>query len=126
MNKEITIYELLGLIKDNKIAKKIKYDGKIYEFKEIEEETGYVYESGIIKEWLSNIIEIDNIKHLNNKVEIIEENKEIEKLKIKDDRIIGKWGNGSDYCYTLSAPQTVLTNKINELIDVLNELKKEE
>lgn len=34
----------------------------------------------IIKKWLSNIIEIDNIKHLNNKVEIIEEDKKIEKL----------------------------------------------
>lgn len=119
MNKKITIYELLGLIKDNKIAKKIKYDGKIYEFKEIEEGTGYVYESGIIKEWLSNIIEIDNIKHLNNKVEIIEENKEIEKLKIKDGKIVGNWENGSGYCYTLSAPQTVLVNKINELIDAV-------
>lgn len=120
MNKKITIYELLGLIKDNKIAKKIKYDGKIYEFKEIEEGTGYVYESGIIKKWLSNIIEIDNIKHLNNKVEIIEESKEIEKLKIKDNKIVGNWENGSGYCYTLSAPQAVLTNKINELIDVVN------
>ena len=126
MNKKITIYELLGLIKDNKIAKKIKYDGKIYEFKEIEEGTGYVYESGIIKEWLSNIIEIDNIKYLNNKVEIIEENKKIKKLKIKDDKLIGNWENGSGYCYTLSAPQTVLTNKINELIDAVNELIKEE
>lgn len=28
MNKEITIYELLGLIKDGKAPKKIKYNGK--------------------------------------------------------------------------------------------------
>lgn len=51
--------------------------------------------------------------------------KKIEKLKIKDDKLIGKWENGSDYNYTLSAPQNVIANKINELIDVVNELAKD-
>lgn len=118
MNKEITIYELLGLIKDNKIAKKIKYDGKIYEFKEIEEGTGYVNESEIIKKWLSNIIEIDNIKHLNNKVEIIEEDKKIEKLSRCS------WQENGVTIQKMVDIDKVF-DKVNELIDVVNELKKE-
>ena len=31
---KITLYELLGLIKDGKAPKKIKYDGTIYEYSE--------------------------------------------------------------------------------------------
>ena len=55
----------------------------------------------------------------NNEGKIMEENKGIEKLKIKDSKIVGNWENGSHYNYTLSAPQTVLANKINELIDAV-------
>ena len=58
---------------------------------------------------------------LNDKVEILEEDKPIiEKLKVKDNKVIGKWKNGSDYRYTLSAPQVVIINKLNEVIDYLN------
>ena len=65
------------------------------------------------------------LDNLNDEVEIIEEDKKIEKLILKDGKVIGTWENGSKYCYTLSAPQTVISNKINELIDVVNELKKD-
>lgn len=71
MNNTISVYDLLGLIKDEKAPKKIKYNNRTYEFKEIEEGTGYVYESGIVKIWLSNEIEFDISRCLNEKVEII-------------------------------------------------------
>ena len=80
MNNTISVYELLGLIKDSKAPKKIKYNNRIYEFKELEEGTGYVYESEIVKIWLSNEIEFDISRCLNEKVEILEEEKEIEKI----------------------------------------------
>lgn len=84
MNNTISVYELLGLIKDGKVPKKIKYNNRTYEFKEIEEGTGYVYESGIVKNWLSNEIEFDISRCLNEKVEILEEDKPIiEKIEIK-------------------------------------------
>ena len=56
--------------------------------------------------------------------EIIEEDKKIEKLKIENGKIVGNWENGSIYNYTLSAPQTVIVKKINELIDEVNKLKE--
>ena len=39
---------------------------------------------------------------------------------IKDNKIIGKWENGKDYCYTLSAPQVVVVNKLNQVINYIN------
>lgn len=51
MNKEITIYELLSLIKDDKAPKKIKYKYVVYEYKEIPEGTGYVNEYDNHKIW---------------------------------------------------------------------------
>jgi hypothetical protein len=56
--------------------------------------------------------------------EIIEEDKKIEKLKIKDGKITGNWENGNYYCYTLSSPQAVIVNKLNELVDEVNKLKE--
>ena len=117
MNKEITMIELLNnLCNGMKIKGKFKTsDGTV--FNDIES----LLDHEGLKDYdydLSMVIEI-----LNDKVEIIEEDKKIKKIKIKDNKIIGKWGNGSDYNYTLSAPQNVIANKINELIDVVNELR---
>ena len=59
---------------------------------------------------------------LTDEIEIIEEKpKKIEKLRINDGRVNGTWENGNNYCYTLSAPQTVIIHKINEIIDYLLE-----
>lgn len=38
----------------------------------------------------------------------------LEKIIIKDGKITGNWGNGNYYCYTLSSPQAVIVNKLNE------------
>ena len=125
MNRTITVYELLGLIKDGKAPKKIKYENNIYEF------TNYDYrrvvteiERGFVEYWLIGNYNQDLQSLLNEKIEILEENKPIiEKLKVKDNKVIGKWKNGSDYRYTLSAPQVVIINKLNEIIDYINRKK---
>ena len=74
--------------------------------------------------WSENTFRFSMLYDDNYLFEIVGD-KKIEKLKIKDDKLIGKWKNGRDYNYTLSAQQNVITNKINELIDVVNELKNE-
>lgn len=110
MKKAITIYELLGLIKNNKAPKKIIYDGYTYEFLQ----NGCVLDDfnyfSIINGFLYNEIDFEN--HLNDKVEIIEEDKKIEKLPkhITDNACATK-----DF--------RTIANKINELIDTINELK---
>lgn len=74
--------------------------------------------------WSENTFRFSMLYDDNYLFEIVGD-KKIEKLKIKDDKLIGKWENGRDYNYTLSAQQNVIANKINELIDVVNELAKD-
>ena len=130
MNKKITIYELLELIKENKAPEKIKVNGFTYKISCDEDRLDYIGKGNggkYLSDYIRDILEYNFLGDiLAIKIEMIEENKGIEKLKIKDGEIVGNWENGSHYNYTLSAPQTVLTNKINELIDVLNEFAKEE
>lgn len=60
----------------------------------------------------------------NLRLEVLESKmlNEVKPLEIKDNKVIGKWENGKDYHYTLSAPQTVIINKVNEIIEVLNSM----
>lgn len=72
---KITIYELLGRVKDGKAPKKIKYKYKKYNF----DDYG-IYTKKIIKDLL---FECDN--NLNDEVEILEEEK---KIPEKEDELI--------------------------------------
>lgn len=126
MNKEITIYDLLGLIKDDKVPKKIKYNYVVYEYKEIPEGTGYVNEDDNRKIWLANKIDIDAKEKLNSKIEIIEEDKDIEELKIENDN--------STHFYIrdergtkcgMTKHSKLIAEKLNELIKEVNKLRKE-
>ena len=61
--------------------------------------------------------EVDNnVEFLNNEVEIIEENKKISKLDLYESN-----GNGT---FVISKNDEKIQNKINEIIDKLNELKE--
>ena len=113
MNKEITIYELLGIIKDDKAPKKIHHQYYEYNWNGIDKD----YQKNNGDTLLGNI----NIQHhLNDKVEIIEEYKPIiEKIEIK------KYKFHNDNHSKLLKNQEQLSNKLNELIDLVNELKKE-
>ena len=80
---KITIYELLGLVKDGKAPKKIKFKNRIYEYKNNIED-GFIDYVGIEKEtnvnfYLSSYIGNNYISDIfTDEVEIIEEPKKIE------------------------------------------------
>ena len=114
----ISYYELLGMIKKGNNPEKVKYDHTVYEW----DNDSYYYDDYDNISYLSKdiIFEKDMFK---KNIEIIED-KKIEKIKTENNHVVGKWKNGSDYCYTLSSPQVVLANKINEIIEVLNEKEK--
>lgn len=70
---KITVYELLGLVKDGKAPKKIKYDGQEYKITKILlEDNNYYF--NYINEDMECIFPI-NTNCLNDEVEIIEEDK---------------------------------------------------
>ena len=76
MSKKISVYDLLGLIKDGKAPKKIIYNDNVYEF------TDYDYrcivteiEKGFVEYWLIGNYNQDLRHLLNEKVEILEEYK---------------------------------------------------
>lgn len=117
LNKmKITIYELLGLIKDGKAPKKVKYGSTTYvytykggiseAYDYIDDEGNYLFERLTKYNYLTNM--------LTNEVEIIEEDKEIEELNISERR------KRID-CYPLTVE---IMAKINELIKEVNKIKK--
>ncbi len=121
---KITIYELLGLVKDGKAPKKILLNGIAFEY----QGDDYLYKDEDKKEhWLFSTSYTDKYIWLENflkaEVEIIKEPKKIEKIKSNGDEFY------SDYIDTwISKNKTdayceFLMNKINELIDEINNLK---
>lgn len=102
---KIKIIDLLNKIANNEeVPKKIKYGKDTYIH--IDNYCYYCEDTNLI---LSDRIFAEYSK-LNDEVEIIEEPKKIEKLKAK---------------YTSQVGKLELANKINELIDVVNELKRD-
>lgn len=126
---EITIYELLGLIKDNKAPKKIRCDNFDYEFSTDDGGIDYI---GIDKEtsgkyYLSTVIGSNYLNDIfSTTVEIKEEEKEIEelpllantKVRCEDDFLSRILTNNNK-------EHNELINKINELVREVNKLKKE-
>lgn len=104
---KITIYELLGLIKDGKAPKKIEYNYLIYEL--TTEKDNYYCKYAM--SWFTS--EINSLEVLNNEVEIIEEPKKIKKIpkEITDNACVTR-------------DQKIIANKIDELIDEINKLKE--
>lgn len=110
---KITIYELLGLVKDGKAPKKIKYRDRIWEYTSTVRGTGYQYYSIYFEEWKTLQDQVYLEERLNDEVEIIKEPKKIKKLpkEITD-----------NVCATRD--QKIIANKIDELIDEINNLKE--
>ena len=115
MNKKITIYDLLGLIKDGKPPKKIIYDNKkyfieVHDYSLNDEKVFWLFKD-------NNIIQI-----MTKKVEILEEDKPIiEKIDLFDD--LQDILNNSDESIVLNAIHKCLTTekyKLNEIIEFLN------
>lgn len=96
---KITMYELLGMIKDSKAPKKIKYENREY----------YLYDN---KSYLitdkTRFFDSVYFSDLNNEIEIIEEEKKIPEKLIGEDK-----GHYIDYNVCN------IVGKINEIIDYL-------
>ena len=118
---KITIYELIGLVKDGKAPKKIKFNYSIYEYKWSNAYQEKCYVNGNNYRLWENLNLNSN---LNDEVEIIVEPKKIKNIKSNGDEF------NSDYIDTwISKNKTdayceFLMNKINELIDEINNLKE--
>ena len=117
---KITIYELLGLIKDGKAPKKINFCGNIYEW----EDDWYLTKEKNCKVCLGSKKEDRNIliTAFNDDVEILDEAKEdkIQKIYHCETSLIK---NEVEIFITENLNQMV--DKINELIDAVNELKRD-
>ena len=110
MNKKIKVIELLLKIAHGEYPKKFKYNNKIYEYKRIVQGTGYVTEN---YDWFNSDIYIDDWDNLNEYVEILEDNtEEIEELTY--------------FCIgnAKSTDQTKMIDKINELVRIVNSIRK--
>lgn len=117
---KITIYELLGLVKDGKAPKKIKFRNEIYEYEnhikdnfidyvgiEIDTNVEFYLSSHIGNNYISDIF--------TDEVEIIEEPKKIEKINIQ---------YFDDERYTPEERLNVCMNYIDKLIDEINNSKE--
>ena len=119
---KIKIIDLLIKIAKKEAPKRIKFQNKIWDFdndaQDYNDRKKYV-----LGDYMNDYIY--KSVFLNEEVEIIEEEKEIEKIRMNGNcffsESIEAWINkekSSAYCEFLS-------NKINELVDEVNKLKKE-
>ena len=117
---EIKVIDLLNIIADGKeLPEKFMYKGHLYYRQKTK---GICYRCDELNEIFEECLVLED---LNDTIEIIEEPKKIEKIKSNGDEFY------SDYIDTwISKNKTdayceFLMNKINELIDVVNELKRD-
>ena len=122
MNKEMTIYELLGLVKDNKAPKRIKCNDLIFVYNESSKD--YFYERSNSYWLFTDYIDIG--KNISKKVEILEEDKDIEELKIENDSPTHFYiRNEHGTKCSLTKHSKFIADKINEVIREVNKLKKD-
>lgn len=116
--KIITMYELLGLVKDGKAPKKIKYNNKIYNYETFNIGKGDNYFTAEWEEVKGYRISYDGTYYyleisdynLNDEVEILEEEKKIpEKLGLIK--------------YSEDPATSLIHHKVDEIIDYLDYLK---
>lgn len=117
---KITMYELIGLVKDGKAPKKIKYKNNIYEYDG--ETQNYCSPINMVWDFL---IGKDIVALLDDEVEIIEYPKKIEKIEIYEDEYGHYFLNKQDRkVYVNCDEMDFMVDKFNELIDEINNLKE--
>ena len=107
---KVNVYEFLKMIKENRQPRIIKYKGSIYEY------TTNIFGTGYLKKdckntWFCNEVFVDDIEFLNDEVEIIEDDKKIEKIDFKT-------------LNTQKEKNRVMKDTINEIIDKLNKMEE--
>lgn len=116
---KIDIYTLLGLVKDGKAPKKIKYKNNIYEYDG--ETQNYCSPINMIWDFL---IGKDIVALLDDEVEIIEYPKKIEKIEIYEDLDGHYFLNNRDKKIYIGCDEIdFMVDKFNELIDEINNIK---
>ena len=117
MNKTITVYELLGLVKDEKQPKKVFFNNRSYSFDGVDED--YIDED---EDYLfMNLFQaFPTNKVLNETVEIIEDNDKLEKININDNGTLG-FPNG---CWTARNMDKAFAIRINGIIDQINKIEE--
>lgn len=113
----ISYYELLGLIKEGKQPETIKYGCSIYKWdgKEYMGYNGDRHSTRISYNWSDKCLaSAKNIK--------IEDNK-IEKIKLDRENNIEYIENGETKHFSANKRVTYLVNKLNEVIDRLNNME---
>lgn len=123
---KVTMYELIGLIKDGKAPKKIRYNNEIWEYgDELKTYDNVDYFENLLEKLFRELYILDFI---NNEVEIIEEPKKIEKLPYYSLEKIQKSKNKDEWYENrlelLEKRINDYHNKINESIDEINNLKE--
>ena len=118
MNKTIKMIDLLNKIANGEAPTNIKYKEKEY----------YLFDS---KSYLttdkSRFFDTIDFKELNEEVEIIEEDKEIEKLSYQQvgyQNCDGSERKIKEVVIDFNKQVRQLGNKLNEVIEAVNELKK--
>lgn len=108
---KIKIYELIGLIKDGKAPKKIRYNNEIWKYDDkLETYDNDDYDNDLLEKLFYELYISDFI---NNEVEIIEEPKRIEEMECS----VESW-------FSPSQADIEIIKKVNELIDEINNLKE--
>ena len=116
---KITMYELLGMVKDGKAPKKIKWGCHNFEWFVGEYVALDEYGKPSLCEVVGNIEWV-----LNDEVEILEEEKKIpEKINICTDATNMEYIKGKSYGKNYSKSSLEIAHTINEIIDYLNYLK---
>lgn len=115
---KITLYELLGLIKEGKEPKEIKFGNIKLKYDEANEDYINYYGNGLFE------YKFGNCKNfLNDEAEIIEEPKKIEKLNPEPISRRQYLCDESTIDF-LKADIINIISKVNELIDEINNLKE--
>lgn len=120
---KVSFYELLGMIKEDKQPNHIRYRDESWWWGY----DTYTYFADLVntpdnQTSLFSKYRIDYC--LNDEVEIIEDNKKIEKIEI-DEMNRMKAPSTDNFVYTVSQPMKIIIKKINEIIDKLNEMNKD-
>ena len=121
---KITIYELLGLVKDGKAPETIIYRDKTWEYTTTVKGTGYQYYSPGYQEWKTLQSQVYLEECLNDEVEIIEEPKKIEKISWREKESLAGELTASEKQNILARRTEKLKSSLNELIDEINNLKE--
>ena len=117
---------LVKISQGERMPKKIKYKGYVWEYDKVAKD---YYRNDIDEEYIylfQELFKKETGFFINNEVEIIEENKKIEKIKILIDDINTEYvANDKGEKLSYSKSDLMFADRINKLIDEVNKLKGE-